>query len=75
MKIWMENCPENFTDQYLLVAAEMARLSNDKLKEIVSIAPLLRQKKISLFKMKGSPTNWQLRFTSIGVKKKSRQYI
>ena len=26
MKIWADNCPENFLHQYLLVAAEMARI-------------------------------------------------
>jgi predicted ATPase len=34
MQVWMENCPENFTHQYLLVAAEMARLSGDQLEAI-----------------------------------------
>jgi PAS domain S-box-containing protein len=28
MKIWADNCPENFLHKYLLVAAEMARISN-----------------------------------------------
>ena len=28
MKVWAENCPENFLNKYLLVAAEMARVSN-----------------------------------------------
>ncbi|WP_017718868.1 AAA family ATPase [Kamptonema formosum] len=27
MKIWAENCPDNFAHKYLLVAAEMARIS------------------------------------------------
>jgi tetratricopeptide (TPR) repeat protein len=34
MQVWMDNCPENFTHQYLLVAAEMARLSGDQLEAI-----------------------------------------
>jgi predicted ATPase/class 3 adenylate cyclase len=28
MKIWSENCPENFEHKYLLVAAEMARITD-----------------------------------------------
>ncbi|MDY7023907.1 MAG: GAF domain-containing protein [Cyanobacteriota bacterium] len=34
MKKWSDNCPENFLHRYLLVAAEMARLSDEKLKAI-----------------------------------------
>jgi len=30
MQIWAENCPENFLHKYLLVAAEMARLSGKR---------------------------------------------
>lgn len=28
MRVWSESCPENFLNKYLLVAAEMARVSN-----------------------------------------------
>ena len=31
MKIWADNCPENFLSRYLLVAAEMERLSGNDL--------------------------------------------
>ena len=31
MKIWADNCPENFLHKYLLVAAEMARISGKEL--------------------------------------------
>ncbi|MEQ9669361.1 AAA family ATPase [Coleofasciculus sp. G2-EDA-02] len=31
MKIWADNCPENFLHKYLLIAAEMARISGDHL--------------------------------------------
>jgi predicted ATPase/signal transduction histidine kinase len=31
MKIWADNCLENFWHKYLLIAAQMARLSDDKL--------------------------------------------
>ncbi len=30
MKIWADNCPENFLHKYLLVAAEMARISGKR---------------------------------------------
>ena len=29
MKIWAENCPENFQHQYLIVAAEMANIKGN----------------------------------------------
>lgn len=29
MRVWMEHCPENFGHMYLLVAAEMARITGD----------------------------------------------
>ncbi|NES66795.1 MAG: GAF domain-containing protein, partial [Okeania sp. SIO2D1] len=32
MKIWADNCPENFLHKYLLVAAEMAQFSGEELK-------------------------------------------
>jgi len=32
MKIWIENCPENFLNMYLLVEAEIARIEGDDLK-------------------------------------------
>ncbi|MGK7902602.1 MAG: ATP-binding protein [Hormoscilla sp.] len=31
MKIWADNCPENFQHKYLLVAAEIARISGNEL--------------------------------------------
>jgi signal transduction histidine kinase/ActR/RegA family two-component response regulator len=31
MKIWVDNCPENFLHMHLLVAAEMARITGDAL--------------------------------------------
>jgi signal transduction histidine kinase len=31
MKLWVDNCPENFQHMYLLVAAEMARVTGDHL--------------------------------------------
>jgi predicted ATPase/signal transduction histidine kinase len=31
MKTWVDNCPENFQHMYLLVAAEMARITGDHL--------------------------------------------
>ncbi|NES19474.1 MAG: AAA family ATPase [Symploca sp. SIO3E6] len=31
MKIWADNCPDNFLHKYLLVAAEMARISGQEL--------------------------------------------
>jgi diguanylate cyclase (GGDEF)-like protein/PAS domain S-box-containing protein len=34
MKIWMDNCPENFQHKYLLIAAEMARLNGDELEAL-----------------------------------------
>ncbi|MDY6939656.1 MAG: AAA family ATPase [Cyanobacteriota bacterium] len=34
MKIWADNCPENFLHRYLIVAAEMARLSGQTLEAI-----------------------------------------
>ena len=34
LKIWAENCPENFLHKYLLIEAEMARLSDDALTAI-----------------------------------------
>jgi PAS domain S-box-containing protein len=30
LKIWADNCPENFSHKYLLVAAEMARITQDR---------------------------------------------
>ncbi|GGA54508.1 AAA family ATPase [Okeania sp. KiyG1] len=32
MKIWADNCPDNFLHKYLLIAAEMARFSGKELK-------------------------------------------
>ncbi|NEP78432.1 MAG: AAA family ATPase [Okeania sp. SIO3B3] len=32
MKIWADNCPDNFLHKYLLIAAEMARFSGEELK-------------------------------------------
>ena len=32
MKIWADNCPENFLHKYLLIAAEIARFSGEELK-------------------------------------------
>ncbi len=34
MKTWADNCPENFLHKYLLVAAEMHRISGDDIKAI-----------------------------------------
>ncbi|MGK7918935.1 MAG: AAA family ATPase, partial [Trichodesmium sp.] len=34
MKIWADNCPENFWHRYLIVAAEMARVSGEILEAI-----------------------------------------
>jgi predicted ATPase/signal transduction histidine kinase/GAF domain-containing protein len=34
IKIWANNCPENFLNQYLLVSAEMARISGRQLEAI-----------------------------------------
>jgi len=34
LKIWTDNCPENFLNQYSLVSAEMARISNQTLAAI-----------------------------------------
>jgi signal transduction histidine kinase len=34
MKIWAENCPENFLHKYLLVEAEMAQLNGEQAKAI-----------------------------------------
>jgi len=34
MKIWADNCPENFLHKYLLVAAEMHRISGNDIKAI-----------------------------------------
>ncbi len=37
MKIWAENCPENFEHKYLLVAAQMAHLSGEGLEAIMDL--------------------------------------
>ncbi len=34
MKIWAENCPENFSHKFLLIAAEMARILGQELEAI-----------------------------------------
>ncbi len=37
LKIWAENCPENFTHKYSIVAAERARINHDSLEVITSL--------------------------------------
>ena len=49
MTIWVDHCSENFTHKYLLVAAEMARLSEDYLKAIELYDRAIRSAKENKF--------------------------
>jgi diguanylate cyclase (GGDEF)-like protein len=37
LKVWSDNCPENFEHKYYIVAAELARIQNDSLENITNL--------------------------------------
>jgi len=37
LKVWSDNCPENFGHKYYIIAAELARIKNDTLENIIDL--------------------------------------
>ena len=49
LQIWAENCPENYQDKFLLVSAEMARISGKELEAMELYRQAIAQAKASGF--------------------------
>mgnify|MGYP000891441403 FL=1 len=63
LKKWAETCKKNFEHKYLLVAAEIARIQDNKGKAIVFYDSAIQSARgMATYKMKPLQTNWQQGF-------------